>query len=76
MRRSPRAVTGVAEWDALGASLADGRRAARLSPDDAAELAEQAADDYRRPLKLLAQGLAFIDPLSGQPRRFESRLAL
>jgi tRNA pseudouridine32 synthase/23S rRNA pseudouridine746 synthase len=40
------------------------------------ELAEQAADDYRRPLKLLAQGLAFIDPLSGQPRRFESRLAL
>src|SRR5690348_11695947 len=40
------------------------------------ELAEQAADDYRRPLKLLAQGLAFIDPLSGQPRRFESRLVL
>ncbi len=39
-------------------------------------LAEQAADDYRHPLKLLAQGLAFIDPLSGQPRRFESRLTL
>ena len=41
MRRSPRAATGVAEWDALAASLADGRRAARLSPDAAAELAEQ-----------------------------------
>lgn len=40
------------------------------------ELAEQAADDYRYPLKLLAQGLAFIDPLSGQPRRFDSRLVL
>jgi tRNA pseudouridine32 synthase/23S rRNA pseudouridine746 synthase len=40
------------------------------------QLAEQADDDYRHPLKLLAQGLAFIDPLSGQSRRFESRLML
>jgi tRNA pseudouridine32 synthase/23S rRNA pseudouridine746 synthase len=39
-------------------------------------LAEQAADDHLRPLKLLAQGLAFVDPLSGASRRFESRLAL
>jgi hypothetical protein len=35
-----------------------------------------APDDYNRPLKLLAQGLAFIDPLSGEQRRFESRLSL
>ncbi|MNY62732.1 Ribosomal large subunit pseudouridine synthase A [compost metagenome] len=35
-----------------------------------------APDDYSRPLKLLAQGLAFSDPLSGEPRRFESRLSL
>jgi len=27
-------------------------------------------------LKLLAKSLAFVDPLSGQPRRFESLLAL
>jgi tRNA pseudouridine32 synthase/23S rRNA pseudouridine746 synthase len=33
-------------------------------------------DDYARPLKLLAQALAFDDPLSGEPRRFESRLQL
>jgi tRNA pseudouridine32 synthase/23S rRNA pseudouridine746 synthase len=39
-------------------------------------LAERAADDHLRPLKLLAQELAFIDPRSGQPRRFECRLAL
>ncbi len=39
-------------------------------------LTEQAADDDLHPLKLLAQGLAFIDPLSGQRRHFESRLAL
>ncbi|MBQ4854003.1 pseudouridine synthase [Rhodanobacter sp. B2A1Ga4] len=39
-------------------------------------LAEPAADDYLRPLKLLAQGLGFVDPLSGQPRHFESLLAL
>ncbi|MEO8778196.1 MAG: pseudouridine synthase [Rhodanobacter sp.] len=40
------------------------------------ELAEPAADDYLRPLKLLAQSLAFIDPLSGEPRSFQSRLTL
>lgn len=39
--------------------------------------AEQGApDDYGRPLKLLARGLAFVDPLSGESRRFESRLSL
>jgi tRNA pseudouridine32 synthase/23S rRNA pseudouridine746 synthase len=30
-------------------------------------------DDYARPLKLLAQALAFDDPLSGERRAFESR---
>lgn len=33
-------------------------------------------DDHARPLKLLAQKLAFDDPLSGMHRRFESRLTL
>ncbi len=31
-----------------------------------------AADDYSRPLQLLARGLAFVDPLSGVRRQFES----
>jgi tRNA pseudouridine32 synthase/23S rRNA pseudouridine746 synthase len=39
-------------------------------------LAEAAPDDSSRPLQLLAQALAFDDPLSGVPRRFESRLSL
>ncbi|RCS30966.1 pseudouridine synthase [Rhodanobacter denitrificans] len=39
-------------------------------------LAEAAADDHANPLRLLARELAFDDPLSGAPRRFESRLAL
>ncbi|KQZ72265.1 pseudouridine synthase [Rhodanobacter sp. Root561] len=39
-------------------------------------LAEPAADDHLRPLKLLAKELAFVDPLSGQPRHFASVLAL
>lgn len=34
------------------------------------------ADDYARPLKLLARSLAFVDPLDGRERRFESGLAL
>jgi len=39
-------------------------------------LTAKAADDYRRPLKLLARSLAFADPLSGKSRRFESRMVL
>jgi len=39
-------------------------------------LAEKSADDHLRPLKLLAHRLAFIDPFSGEPRRFASRLRL
>ena len=34
------------------------------------------ADDYTRPLKLLAQGLSFQDPLDGRPRVLTSSLSL
>ncbi|BAO63669.1 tRNA pseudouridine32 synthase/23S rRNA pseudouridine746 synthase [Pseudomonas protegens] len=40
------------------------------------EVLKDIEDDYARPLKLLAQGLRFIDPLSGQEREFESRISL
>jgi tRNA pseudouridine32 synthase/23S rRNA pseudouridine746 synthase len=40
------------------------------------KLCEQQADDYARPLKLLAKSLAFIDPLTGVERNFTSRLDL
>ena len=36
----------------------------------------QAPDDYSKPLQLLAQSIAFTDPLSGDDRRFESQLRL
>lgn len=39
-------------------------------------LTERSADDHQQPLRLLAQSLAFVDPLSGERRRFESRLSL
>ncbi len=38
--------------------------------------ASDAADDYSKPLKLLAQELAFIDPLTGVQRNFRSALTL
>ncbi|MCY1282285.1 pseudouridine synthase, RluA family [compost metagenome] len=38
--------------------------------------AERETEDYSRPLKLLAQRLEFVDPLSGETRSFESRLRL
>ena len=38
--------------------------------------APNAPDDYSKPLKLLARGLSFIDPLTGERRSFESRLSL
>ncbi|SEQ25365.1 tRNA pseudouridine32 synthase / 23S rRNA pseudouridine746 synthase [Solimonas aquatica] len=40
------------------------------------QLQEREADDYSRPLQLLARGLRFIDPLSGQLREFESERVL
>lgn len=39
-------------------------------------LRPEAEDDYARPLKLLARALSFIDPLSGERRRFESLRSL
>jgi tRNA pseudouridine32 synthase/23S rRNA pseudouridine746 synthase len=39
-------------------------------------LAEPQPDSYASPLQLLAKVLAFDDPLSGEPRRFESRRVL
>ncbi|MFI1225341.1 MULTISPECIES: RluA family pseudouridine synthase [unclassified Streptomyces] len=38
--------------------------------------AEASADDFSRPLQLLARRLEFTDPVSGEPRRFESGLRL
>jgi tRNA pseudouridine32 synthase / 23S rRNA pseudouridine746 synthase len=40
------------------------------------QLLDERADDYARPLKLLAHSLQFHDPLSGKLREFESRLQL
>lgn len=39
-------------------------------------LREDAPDDPGRPLQLLARSLAFVDPLSGEPREFRSRRRL
>jgi tRNA pseudouridine32 synthase/23S rRNA pseudouridine746 synthase len=39
-------------------------------------LPPQDATDFSRPLQLLAKALRFVDPLSGQPRHFESKLRL
>lgn len=36
----------------------------------------QGPDDFTRPLKLLARSIAFIDPISGQRRRFDSARTL
>jgi tRNA pseudouridine32 synthase/23S rRNA pseudouridine746 synthase len=40
------------------------------------EVIKDAVDDYQHPLKLLAQGLKFVDPITGQERAFESQLSL
>jgi tRNA pseudouridine32 synthase / 23S rRNA pseudouridine746 synthase len=33
-------------------------------------------DDFERPLQLLARSIAFTDPVTGEPRRFDSQLRL
>ena len=53
---------------ALGAAIANDRWYPQLR--------EAAGDDPARPLKLLARSVAFVDPLSGTERRFESRFEL
>lgn len=40
------------------------------------QLRPRARSDYAQPLKLLARRLAFVDPLSGAPRCFDSERAL
>lgn len=53
---------------ALGAPI----RNDRLYP----QLASVGDEDYAQPLQLLARSLAFVDPISGQARCFESALRL
>jgi len=40
------------------------------------ELLDKAPDDYTRPLQLLARGIRFVDPISGKPVEYRSRLQL
>lgn len=40
------------------------------------EVIQDAPDDYARPLKLLAKGLRFIDPVTGEEREFRSEIVL
>lgn len=56
---------------ALGAALCGDPLYPTLLPRELRE-----PEDYAKPLKLLARQLDFIDPLSGEPRHFESRLQL
>jgi len=39
-------------------------------------LLDKAPDDYAKPLQLLARGIRFIDPISGKPVEYRSRLEL
>ena len=53
---------------ALGMPIVGDRMYPTLLPVD--------TDDHARPLQLLARSIAFVDPISGQSRRFDSALRL
>ena len=57
----------------LGAPIANDEFYPELASVDARD---RPRDDYLKPLKLLAKSLAFIDPISGLHRHFESRMIL
>jgi tRNA pseudouridine32 synthase/23S rRNA pseudouridine746 synthase len=40
------------------------------------DLLDKAPDDYGKPLQLLARGIRFVDPISGKPVEYRSRLQL
>jgi len=58
--------------NALGLPLLNDGIYPELTPEPSAE----APQDFKNPLQLLAQSISFTDPLSGEPRRFESQLQL
>lgn len=58
--------------NALGLPIVGDRIYPLLWPEPAPD----AEPDYRQPLQLLAREIAFTDPVTGQPRRFESRRTL
>jgi len=60
------------QMDALGVPIVGDRIYPALWP----EPAPGAAPDWSRPLQLLAREIAFTDPVTGEPRRFESRRRL
>ncbi|MFD3704948.1 RluA family pseudouridine synthase [Nocardia sp. NPDC058658] len=47
-----------------------------LGDDFYPEITDKSVDDYTRPLQLLAASLEFTDPISGEPRLFETRRTL
>ena len=61
-----------AQLSALGLPIVGDRIYPRLLPEPAPE----AAPDYSQPLQLLAREFSFIDPISGQQRRFISQRRL
>lgn len=61
-----------AHMSALGVPITGDRVYPQLLP----EAGPDAEPDYSRPLQLLSREFGFIDPLSGQPRRFVSRRRL
>jgi tRNA pseudouridine32 synthase/23S rRNA pseudouridine746 synthase len=48
----------------------------QIYPQHAPEPPPGVAPDYSKPLQLLARSLAFVDPVTGQARRFESQYQL
>lgn len=61
-----------AHMNALGLPIEGDRIYPVLQPD----LSEGKTPDYRDPLQLLARELSFVDPVTGEARRFESTLRL
>jgi len=60
------------QMNALGLPIVGDRIYPTLWPEDAPD----AAPDWSRPLQLLAREIAFVDPVTGQARRFASRRTL
>jgi tRNA pseudouridine32 synthase/23S rRNA pseudouridine746 synthase len=60
-----------AHMAALGIPIVNDRIYPKLRPASSA-----VESDYSQPLQLLAKSLMFTDPLSGEPRHFESRQVL
>ena len=71
-----RALTGGFPWGTLTVNVVASLGLGIVNDAFYPALLDKAPDDYSKPLQLVARGIRFVDPISGSPVEYRSRLEL